>query len=49
MIYFDSRYADGIHFKAYDSRTGKIQQTVFKHGPNTINLFSFTTGLKATV
>jgi hypothetical protein len=40
-IYFDSRYADGVHFKAFDSRTNKVQQTVFRTWPEYSQAFFF--------
>ena len=40
-IYFDSRYADGIYFKAVDSRTSKVQQTVFRSWPEYSQSFFF--------
>ena len=34
MIYLDSRYADGTLLKAYDSRTGTYELTVYREWPS---------------
>jgi len=34
MIFTDSRYIDGTLFKAYDTRTGDYQLTVFRNWPS---------------
>ena len=34
MIFLDSRYADGILFKAWDSRKSQYNRTVFRRWPS---------------
>lgn len=34
MIYSDSRYADGVIFKAIDARNGTPKTTVYRHFPS---------------
>jgi nucleoid-associated protein YgaU len=40
-IFADSRYAEGTQFHAYDSRTGKVQNTVFRTWPNVVQTFFY--------
>lgn len=40
-LFFDSRYADGVKLNAYDSRTFKIQKTIFRNWPNYVETFFF--------
>ncbi len=43
MIYLDSRYADGLLFKAYDSRTDTYELTVLRSFPSySVTYFSYT-------
>lgn len=35
MIFTDSRYADGLFFKAYDSRLRQYNNSVFRNFPQT--------------
>lgn len=39
MIFLDSRYADGLLYKAYDSRTGKYQLAVERTWPSYVSSF----------
>lgn len=36
MIFLDSRYADGVIFKAWDSRKSEYHITVFRTWPSTV-------------
>ena len=39
MIFLDSRYSDGLLYKAYDSRTGKYQLSVSRTWPSYLSSF----------
>ena len=40
-LFADSRYADGAQINAYDSRTYKIQKTIFRTWPTYLETFFF--------